>query len=380
MARQARVPSRRRRANDPFFADLRPAARVHLCAGIFCTFAAIGPLLSLMRSDTPEPAWTVVAWSLFSGFVAVGWALSFMWRMWLLPFVLIAQAVLPPLIGIAAGIHWRFQSYETALAAATIVLVVSGYVLSAWFLSREGTRRLRLQTEIALAQGIHERLVADIDARTDVIEVFATSRASSEMGGDLLDFIAHDGEIDLFLADVSGHGVRAGVVMAMVKSAIRTRLLSPGSLSDIFDDLNRTLADLVEPGMFVTAAAMRLTTDGAGADVALAGHLPVLRWNAADRRLESIENDGLPLAISADETYTMRATRLGPGDLLAAFTDGLTEAADARGEQFGLDSVSTAIASLAERPIREIHDALLERVRAHGPQRDDRTLLLVRIR
>ncbi len=76
-----------------------------------------------------------------------------------------------------------------------------------------------------LARQIHETLVPPIDYEDERIEVFGLSRASAAMGGDLVDLVHRDGSLDVYLADVSGHGVRAGVVMGMLKAAIRMRLL-----------------------------------------------------------------------------------------------------------------------------------------------------------
>jgi hypothetical protein len=75
------------------------------------------------------------------------------------------------------------------------------------------------------------------------------------MGGDLIDVVVHEGRLDILLGDVSGHGLGAGVVMAMLKSCVRTRLLHDASLEEVVADANRVLADLTESNMFATFAA-----------------------------------------------------------------------------------------------------------------------------
>ncbi len=88
-----------------------------------------------------------------------------------------------------------------------VFTIAAGYAFFSWFIRTEGARTLRLSEEMRLAARIHESLVPDIHIKTDRVEVFARSRASTEMGGDLIDVVSgDDGSISLYLADVSGHG------------------------------------------------------------------------------------------------------------------------------------------------------------------------------
>ncbi len=82
------------------------------------------------------------------------------------------------------------------------------------------------------------------------------------MGGDIIDAVCGDHTVDVYLADVSGHGVGAGIVMSMVKGAIRMRLRAGGSLPALAADLNAVLTELTRDDMFATFAAVRASPQG----------------------------------------------------------------------------------------------------------------------
>jgi sigma-B regulation protein RsbU (phosphoserine phosphatase) len=226
---------------------------------------------------------------------------------------------------------------------------------------------------------IHESIVPSISLTTPFAEVLARSLPSAEMGGDLVDAIRRDREIDVFLADVSGHGVGAGIVMGMLKASIRTRLLAAGDdLGPVLRDVNRVTTDLTRPEMFATLACARVRADRS-VSYALAGHLPIFRFHAAERRWARLENEHLPLGIDADVEFTSGSLRAGASDLLVFLTDGLIEVMDARGVQFGLERIANVLASFTDTTPAAIAQALLDAARAHGTQTDDQSVLIVRV-
>jgi sigma-B regulation protein RsbU (phosphoserine phosphatase) len=122
------------------------------------------------------------------------------------------------------------------------------------FISGEGTRTIRLLTEIKLAEEIHGHLVPAVDRTTEQAELYGLSAPATEVGGDLLDVHHEEGRTALYLADVTGHGVPAGVTMAMVKSAIRMKLRDRPALSNLVSGLNAVLAQTQRPGTLATFA------------------------------------------------------------------------------------------------------------------------------
>jgi serine phosphatase RsbU (regulator of sigma subunit) len=165
--------------------------------------------------------------------------------------------------------------------------------------------------------------------------------------------------------------------MAMVKSATRMRLRSGGDLSALFVDLNTVLFPLKNPSMYVTCAAVQLDGNGGG-QFALAGHLPILHYRKSAGRVERLTEGGPPLAMLEASEFPTGTVRLERGDVLAFLTDGLVEVEDAGEREFGIERIEGLLSERAGDPLPAVFGAILSAVRAHGSQRDDQTLLLVR--
>lgn len=375
-------------AHQNFFRQLPPGARTLFFLGVFLLFAPL-PLLVASRIGPERGLGITIFWLIYSGLIAVAWAgARTVWK-----------PLLPAAILLTTGItlSWAFR-WPPALAMPMAVpgfdgvgialILIAAYVLFVFFISGEGARTLRMQAELTLARQIHETLAPRIESRLSHMHVMARSDASAEMGGDLIDLVRRpDGEMDLFLADVSGHGVKAGVVMGMVKSAIRMRLLraqargGADDLGALLSDLNRVICQVGSPEMFVTFACMRFDREARSMEYSLAGHPSILRIGA-DRTIERLDNAHLPLGITEDEVYTSARLSCAPGDTFVLYTDGLTEAADPSGRQLGQAGFEQIVRGHAARPLGEMFEAIFADVRSRSgkqPQGDDQTLLLARL-
>ena len=240
-----------------------------------------------------------------------------------------------------------------------------------------GKTIVRLMAEMSLARTIHDTLVSPVTLTNDRIEVLGDSCPSTEMGGDLIDVVDHGDTTDLFLADVAGHGVGAGIVMAMVKSSIRMGLCKREGLSELLGHLNEVLKDTTGPGLYATLACMRIDSVGR-VEYALAGHHHIVHYRASDSESRRLSNRNFPLGLFDDRTYVTDTVAPEPGDLLAVWTDGLNETTDESGAELGHEAIERTLTDLAARPLGEIRQAVFDTVEAHGEQSDDRTLLLVR--
>ena len=228
-----------------------------------------------------------------------------------------------------------------------------------------------------LAHQIHQVLVPPVAATIGEFEFSGVSIPSGEVGGDLVDVVSRDGVWFGYVADVSGHGVSSGVVMGMFKSALRMRLLHPGPLSALLEDLNAVLLPLKSGSMFVTIACVRGVPAGTSST----------RWRdtcrsctsaRTTRVVEEVTIPQIPIAMFGDYRFTSATLTCERGDVLALITDGLTEVFDAKDEQFGMDAVKAILGRLADRPLAEISREIVAAARAHGTQIDDQTLLLIR--
>jgi serine phosphatase RsbU (regulator of sigma subunit) len=255
-----------------------------------------------------------------------------------------------------------------------VFTLMGGYMLFIYFINSSASRYLRARTEIELASNIHRVLVPPIDQRIGDVEFYGWSFASGEVGGDLVDVVEHEGAWLGFVADVSGHGVASGVVMGMFKSALRARMMSGEGLAALLDDLNRILMPLKPAASFITVAGVRGW--GTKIECAVAGHHPVLRVRG--NQVDEITPPQLAVGMFPSATYEAQAVEWQPGDLLALVTDGLLEVFDPQNRELGLSWARQVLAAHSDRPLAEIAERLLSGARAHGPQLDDQTLLLIR--
>src|SRR5215468_11822722 len=237
-------------------------ARLQFLHAVFFTFSGIGFLLDLAN---PRPGRTahIVFLVFMGGAIGVAYGFCFMQVPKLLPALaavhVVLATVLTPYLG-SLAVDWA-QVASTAAGVDVIgclFVILLGYVFFVRFVRKQGLRYFRVQTEIELAEQIHRSLVPPIAWHTSQYEFYGVSVPSGEMGGDLIDVVQDSKKGIAYLADVSGHGVPSGVLMAMVKSAVRMRLATSCEPQVLLEDLNRVLSELMAAEMFVTVAFVSL--------------------------------------------------------------------------------------------------------------------------
>ncbi len=270
----------------------------------------------------------------------------------------------------------RLEHRLSITAVFLLLAIVGGYVSFLTFSITEGRRYFRVHAEMQLAQEIHRVLVPPIAERHSGYEFHGHSEPSGEVGGDLIDVVEVAGGWVAYIADVSGHGVAPGVVMGMAKSAARMHLTSGGALHDLLPRLHAVIQPLMKPNMFVTVAC--LGSSPSGLRYALAGHPPILQYHAATRAFSELTCRSLPVGLLPDTSFQVAAVEDAPGDLFVFVTDGVLEATNGAGEEFGVAGIKEVIAQNPERPLDQIKEALVGAARRHGPIADDLSVLLVR--
>jgi Stage II sporulation protein E (SpoIIE) len=284
-----------------------------------------------------------------------------------------ASHVSPPL-PVPVVVHRR------VLFDAVGILVGIGFGLRflLFFTGTEGLASVRMQTELSLAHGIQATLVPTISFQNASFELYGKSIPSTEMGGDLIDVIESDGGLVAYVADISGHGLPAGQLMGMLKSAMRLAMQFRQMPVATLESVDRVLPDLKEREMFATVALLRF---GGSSEVeyALAGHPPILHYRHGSSDTARLSMEQLPLGLIPGGSYASKRVIFSPRDLFLMVTDGITEVANARDEEFGLTRLEELLTRHATRALPEIWDLIMREVRQYGPQQDDQSLLLLRV-
>ena len=347
-----------------------------LWLAIFSTFTTVAFMMDIIMGGLFPLPW-LASMALLSGTLAAGFTATSLRGLWLAFAMLVAVDVVYIVVA-----RRLFELAPVAPpgrlvwdAIGTLAGITIGYSLFILFMNATATRHLRARAELAVAHKIHQGLVPPIRQTIGEYEFVGWSYASGEVGGDVVDLVGTEGRWLGYVADVSGHGVGSGIVMAMFKSALRIRTLADSSIAALLGDVQAALMPLKQPNMFVTVACVR---GGAGDEIecAIAGHLPILRVRAGV--VEEITVPQLALGMFEDAAFESTRVECREGDLLALLTDGLVEVFDAAGRELGFEWAKAALSAVADRPLSEIADHLLTGSRRHGVQLDDQSLLLIR--
>ena len=356
-------------------------ARLQFLQAVFFTGSSVGFLLDLAN---PRPGRTahVVFLVLMGGAIGVAYGFCFLRAPKLLPILVCLHAALAfgltPHLG-SLAVDWAQVASNAAGVdvIGCLFAILLGYVLFVRFVRKQGLRYFRVQTEIELAEQIHRSLVPPIARRASNHEFYGLSAPSGEMGGDLVDVVQCGNKRIAYLADVSGHGVPSGVLMAMVKSAIRMQLAISCEPQVLLDYLNRVISDLMAAEMFVTVAFVSV---GESSDLhfATAGHLPILHFRSATGSVCELSTPNPPIGIFKERKFASSHVEFLSGDVAVLLTDGLTEAANENEEEYGLERVKQQVVKHSREPLKALCEMLLGEARKFGKQMDDQSVLLVR--
>ncbi|MFN8589389.1 MAG: GAF domain-containing SpoIIE family protein phosphatase [Candidatus Eisenbacteria bacterium] len=250
-------------------------------------------------------------------------------------------------------------------------------------LLRDRLQVARLEEELHLAQQIQRTFLRSEFPAMPRCEVHAVNLPSRQVGGDYYDVVAcEDGSFLVAVADVAGKGVPAALMSSMLQAALRTHARSSEDVSTILRNINALVYRSTAVHQFATFFLARVDASGRRLTFCNAGH----NWPALVRRdgtTKFLERGGLLLGVLEDITLEHEDVALEPGDVLIAFTDGISEAANVEGELFGEQRVAEIVRAL-DCPLdaRGIAARLLHEVDAHlGTEeaQDDRTLLVLRV-
>ncbi|MCA1591372.1 MAG: SpoIIE family protein phosphatase [Acidobacteria bacterium] len=239
----------------------------------------------------------------------------------------------------------------------------------------------RFERELQLAREIQQRFLPTAPPAVPGYELQGISFPSYEIGGDYYDFIRRpDERFVIALGDVSGKGTSAALLMSSLHAAVHAQVASHQSLVETIVAVNRYLADNTPANRFVTLFYAELDPLSGSLSFINAGHNPALIAHAAGT-MEQLGAGGLPLGIMPDAAYREGRTQIQPGDVLVAYSDGVTETQNPKGEEFGPSRLQDVIwknVELSAAGIRDKIEAALTQFAQGTPAVDDITLVIVK--
>jgi serine phosphatase RsbU (regulator of sigma subunit) len=367
-----------------FWITISGRSRLLVAAAVFCLFASFG-LMALQMNTRQVPIFLIVVRVLLSGGIAIGYATLAMTRRFkALALLGAAQLLLEWFVGhylklggSLTGQPAALQRQLTILALCAMAGIMIAYSLLIHFFRVEGMRYYRVHAEVALAAEIHNFLVPVCQMRVGRFELYGASIPSGEVGGDLVDVVERPGGWTGYVADVSGHGVPSGVLMAMFKTALRGHLADNGSPAQLLEQVHNTLFPLKLGSMFVTAGLFQAGQDGR-VKYASAGHPPILHYQKASGQVAEYPSLDLPMAVLAEQSFSESSIDCAAGDILLILTDGFTEVFDKKRNEFGTEALKASFLQYVDLPLEEIFRRTRAATADFGSQDDDQTMLLVR--
>ncbi len=304
------------------------------------------------------------------------------------------------------GLAFKLSPARRLLFATSLALPVGGLVFGAldvgigvtriavdfsplWFLTSiagltmllalELVDRIRVRDELDVARELQSELLPGVAPRPEGYEIAHSYDTANEIGGDYYDFLElDDGRLVLAVGDASGHGIGAGLLMAISNAALKTALDLDPSPRAVLEVLNRTLCRTGSSRAFMSLFYSVLDPATGELEYACAGHpYPMLRRESGE--VVELGEGAMPLGIRIGTTYTSGRVTIEPGDTLVLYSDGVPELIGGPQEDaFGFQRLRSLLVNPGDA--QTVHDRILGDVKLHlGGRRlsDDLTLVVV---
>jgi sigma-B regulation protein RsbU (phosphoserine phosphatase) len=249
----------------------------------------------------------------------------------------------------------------------------------------EAGEKKRLDHDLEIAREIQSILLPSHPPSVPGYELSGLNIPARQVSGDYFDYIRMDPtRLGVTIADVSGKGIPASLIMAMCRSVIRSEAINKTSASEVLRRVNRQLYPDIKEDMFISMAYLILDADGRQVTLARAGHDAPLLYRAATGDVEKLNPKGMALGIDSGEVFNRVCAdysfALEKGDCILLYTDGATEALDQEGMEYGLPRLVQGLQASAPHGAANVVKYLAEDVKTFAgnyPQHDDITLIAI---
>jgi len=248
-------------------------------------------------------------------------------------------------------------------------------------LLEESFDRTRMEYELSLATEIQQNLQPSSVPPIEGYEFQGISFSCYEIGGDYYDFIPkHDGKMLIALGDVSGKGTAAALLMSSLHAAIHAQVAAKATLAETVNAVNAYLEANTPTNRFVTLFLAELDPDMGDLTFINAGHNPPLVVHPGGKA-EQLASGGFPLGILSTAVYEVGHAKLELGSVLVIYSDGVSEAADPAGEEFGVERLAEVVKANLRKSaagLRDRVESALSDFSQSSPAADDITLVIVK--
>jgi hypothetical protein len=368
----------KKKNKNTIWRQMKPASLRRLAIAVFLMFSVFGPLEILMESNLKLLPWSfIILHIVISGGIAGNIILTLNNKkllilsiaFWTALFVMNARGFFVSFDDSGLQVHIErnvasdgnlrvepmsltgeqlssIYTQRGIIGLIAIGLLTAGYITFIYVIRMEVSQRARFETEVKIAQDIQTSLLPKPLLKTPWCEIAGVMIPAAEVGGDYFDVVQlSESRIAIVVADVTGHGVGAGILSSMTKSALRLQLQHDPSPAKVFEYLNRTIFDLSNDRTFVTCAYALIDNDAKTVRLSTAGHPPVLYCQDQSKEARQIRTANPGLGMRREGSFLESCFQFGMHDGLLLYTDGVIEAMDPKGMQFGPERLEQATVS-----------------------------------
>ena len=255
-----------------------------------------------------------------------------------------------------------------------------GFALLLFVLILELKDKLLAHDELESGRSIQRALMPNSCPELKDWSVWFDSRPAREVGGDLVDCLdVGNGSMTITLADVAGKGLRAALLSSKLQATVRALASEVTSLPDLCAKVNSIFHRDSLKSIFASLLVLELRPDSGTIRYVNAGHLPPILVTKND--VHEMKKGHLALGLAPSSTYEDHVVDLQPGDVFFAFTDGLTEAQNEQGVQYGIERLSERLRQLRHLSAREIGETLFRNIDSfvgEASVRDDLSMMVIK--
>jgi sigma-B regulation protein RsbU (phosphoserine phosphatase) len=281
--------------------------------------------------------------------------------------------------------HGNRPIEDKDLAVFRTIAEQSAFALYNEAVYNEAGQKKLIDRDLEIARDIQRVLLPSADPVFPGYDISGLSLAAGHLSGDYFDFIPLGGDrLAVAIADVSGKGVPASLIMAMCRGVLRREALDATMPGDVLRRVNSLLYPDIKEDMFISMAYAILDGPDGKFTLARAGHDAPLLFRAATREVEKLSPKGMALGIDSGEVFNRvcadLSLGLGPGDCILLYTDGATEALNADGVEYGVDRLAKALEAAAAQGAAAVLRHVADDVRAftgRESKQDDFTLIAI---
>ncbi|MEN2998071.1 MAG: GAF domain-containing SpoIIE family protein phosphatase [Brevinematia bacterium] len=248
---------------------------------------------------------------------------------------------------------------------------------------KEIVEKKQAERDLSIASEIQMSLLPRKFPSTQKLDMYGFSIPAKGVGGDYFDYIKFgQDKLAMIIADVSGKGVPAALIMVMIRSITRTVASLDKDANIVLSQLNNSLSGDIVEDRYATAFYCVLDAERRILNYSNAGHGPLLLFRSKTREFELLDTEGMPVGIMPGMDYGQDFVILDKGDIGVLYTDGITEAMNNSHDLYGLERLQNVIFKHHELSAKEISEKVLEDVNAFvagAPQHDDETMIIFKV-